>query len=279
MWAIITVALIAAVASAQSAIPEAWQVQRDLAYGPHELQRLDAYLSPSGGPSPVAVFVHGGGHVGGDKVGGGLRLVLPVVASKGYSVISINYRLAPAVRHQAQIEDACLAVRWIRANAGRFRVDPHRLALAGASAGGHIVTYAGFTAGPASSGRGDVTQQSCRPQTVINFFGDTDLRQAPGILLTALLGPNYTPETVVAASPIARVSAEAPPTLSLHGTRDSLVPYAQSVALHRALAAAGAPNRLVTVEGGTHGANWYSLPAATEWQRALLEWLDTHLQP
>ena len=279
--AVVLISMIApALVLAQGNAPAGWQVQRDLAYGPHELHRLDAYLQPGPGLHSVVVFVHGGGHVGGDKTGGGLHLVLPIVARAGYSIVSINYRFAPQHRHPAQVDDARLAVRWLRANAARFRIDPRRLAVAGASAGGHTVTFLRFTSCPDNRAASDeVSRQSCRPQTVVNLFGTTDLRQRNDQLLLALLGPNPSAEVKAEASPITHISSEDPPTLSLHGTADFLVPYAQSVALHRALSAAGVSNRLVRVEGGGHGNDWNSLATAADWQRALVEWLDTYLMP
>lgn len=269
-----------ALLAAQPRGPGDLQILRDLAYGSHASHRLDAYLQPGVGPHPVVIFVHGGGHVSGDKRGGGLNLVLPVVAAAGYSVISINYRLAPAYPHPAQVEDARLAVRWVRTQAAQFRLDPARLAVAGASAGGHIVTFLGFTPCPSIPQAADpVGRQSCRPRTVINFFGTTDLRARNDRLLDALLGSNPSPVQKAEASPIIYVSADDPPTLSLHGTADPLVPYAQSVALHGVLRGAGVPNLLVTVQGGGHGSNWMTLPGAASWQRALVEWLDAHLKP
>ena len=97
--------------------------------------------------------------------------------------------------------------------------------------------------------------------------------------MEALLGPNASPALKAEASPITHVSADDPPTLSLHGADDSLVPSAQSVALHQALTAALVPNRLVTVEGGTHGRNWFQVSDAAAWQRALVEWLNSYLKP
>lgn len=269
-----------ALLAAQPRGPGDLQILRDRAYGPHASHRFDAYLQRGGGPHAVVIFVHGGGHVSGDKRGGGLNLVLPVVSAAGYSVISINYRLAPAYPHPAQVEDARLAVRWVRTQAAQFRLDPARLAVAGASAGGHIVTLLGFTPCPSIPQAADpVSRQSCRPRTVVNFFGTTDLRARNDRLLDALLGPNPSPVQKAEASPITYVSADDPPTLSLHGTADPLVPYAQSVALHGVLRGAGVPNLLVTVEGGGHGSNWMTLPGAASWQRALVEWLDAHLKP
>ncbi len=255
------------------------EVRRDLAYGPHASHRLDAYLQLGAGPHPVIVFVHGGGHVSGDKRGGGLNLILPV-ARVGYSIISINYRLAPEFRHPAQVEDARLAVRWIRAHAAELRADPARLAVAGASAGGHIVTFLGFTPCDGDARAADaVARLSCRPRTAVNFFGATDLRsRSNDQLLVALLGPDPTAALKADASPITHVSPDDPPTLSLHGTADPLVPYGQSVALHEALASARVSNRLVTVESGGHGSNWFALPGTEAWQRALVEWLDLHLK-
>ena len=98
-------------------------------------------------------------------------------------------------------------------------------------------------------------------------------------MLEALLGPNASPALKAEASPITHVSADDPPTLSLHGTDDPLVASAQSVALHQVLTGAQVPNRLVTVEGGTHGRYWFRVSDAAAWQRALVEWLNSYLQP
>jgi acetyl esterase/lipase len=254
------------------------EIRRDLAYGPHARHRLDAYLQLGAGPHPVIVFVHGGGHVSGDKRGGGLDLILPA-ARAGYSILSINYRLAPEFRHPAQVEDARLAVRWIRAHAAELRVDAARLAVAGASAGGHIVTFLAFTSCPGDPTATDpVARESCRPRTAVNFFGTTDLRARNDALLVALLGPDTAPARKADASPITHVSPDDPPTLSLHGTADPLVPYGQSVALHGALAAARVLNRLVPVASGGHGSNWFALPGTEAWQRELVAWLDLHVR-
>lgn len=275
---IVAVAIVPA-ASAPVPVPTGVEVQRDVTYGSHRRQVLDLYLQPGEGPHPVVVFVHGGGHVRGDKTGSGLELLLPVAARAGYTVASINYRLAPEFRHPAQVEDARLAVRWLRENASRLRIDPGRLAVAGASAGGHIATFLAVTPCAGDPVAVDaVMRQSCRPSTVINFFGTTDLRERTDRLLAALLGPGPTVDAKAAASPITHVSPDDPPTLSLHGTADRLVPYAQSVALHRALTEAGVPNRLITVARGGHGFDWLAHPQAAAWQAGLIRWLDAYLK-
>jgi len=280
LWLAFVVVSVIASAGVAAPTPTAEvEVRRDLVYGPHPRHRLDGYLQLGAGPHPVIIFVHGGGHVSGDKRGGGLNLILPV-ARAGYSVISINYRLAPEFPHPAQVEDARLAVRWIRARAADLRIDPSRLAVAGASAGGHIVTFLAFTPCAGDPRAADpLARQSCRPRTAVNFFGATDLRaRRDDRLLVALLGPSPTPAAKADASPITHVSPDDPPTLSLHGTADPLVSYGQSTALHEALAAARVPNRLVTVEYGGHGSNWFTLADAEAWQQGLLEWLDLHIR-
>jgi len=147
-----------------------------------------------------------------------------------------------------------------------------------ASAGGHIVTFLAFTPCPGEGRAADaVRRQSCRPRAAVNFFGTTDLRPRNDALLVALLGPNPASALKADASPITHVSVDDPPTLSLHGTADRLVPYAQSVALHAALSAPRVSNRLVTVEAGGHGNNWFALPDSEAWQRALVGWLDHQL--
>lgn len=269
----------ASVGSAPAGLPEGGDVDTDLAYGPHGRHRLDLYLRPGPGPHPLIVFIHGGGHVVGDKSSFGLQLILPFVSRAGYSVASINYRLAPAHRHPAQVEDARTAVRWLRANAARFRIDPDRVAVSGASAGGHIATFLAFTPCAGDPAGDAVARQSCRPVTVVNFFGTTDLRARRDPFIDALLGRRAAPEAKAAASPITLVTPDDPPTLSLHGTADRLVPYRQSVALHETLSAAGVANRLITVEGGGHGGNWLWHRDASRWQDDLIGWLDAYLGP
>jgi acetyl esterase/lipase len=127
-------------------LPEGVKLLRDLQYveGGHDRNRLDLYLPEKAeGRLPVVIWIHGGAWRGGSKDGG------PAVplSAKGYAVASINYRFSQHAVFPAQIEDCKAAVRWLRANAATYQLDPDHIGVWGASAGGHLVALLGTTAG------------------------------------------------------------------------------------------------------------------------------------
>ena len=147
--------------------------------GGHERQKLDLYLpEKADGPLPVIVWVHGGGWLAGSKDGGGPAL--PFVG-KGYAVAAINYRLSQHAKFPAQIEDCKAAIRWLRANAKTYNLDPDHIGVWGASAGGHLVALLG-TSGDVKEleGKEGNTDQSSRVQAVVDWFGPTDLTKMGG---------------------------------------------------------------------------------------------------
>jgi acetyl esterase/lipase len=128
---------------------QAGGVQRDVTYcepGGVAL-KMDLYLPGTRGtdPAPAVLYLHGGSWRAGDK--SEVDLLAPGVVASGYVVASINYRLVPQYRWPAQIEDAKCAVRFLKANAARFNLDPARIGVWGASAGGHLAALVGL-AGP-----------------------------------------------------------------------------------------------------------------------------------
>jgi acetyl esterase/lipase len=220
------------------------------------------------GPLPAILIVHGGGWVRGTKEefeGCG-----QVLAAWGYVAVVVSYRLAPQHRFPAQIEDAKCAVRWLRANAARYRVDPERVVALGVSAGALLALLLGLT-GPEDGfeGQGGNPGQSSRVQAVINFMGPTDLTR-PGwaptteILFTKLFGGSRKemPDVYRAASPITYVRRGAPPVLTVHGTADEFVPDDQAVRLDEALRAVGAVSWLEHLPGKDHGWTWTTEDAA-----------------
>src|SRR5262249_3763894 len=131
----------------KSKLPEGTKVHRNLEYvkGGHERQRLDLYVpAKADAPVPVIVWIHGGAWLGGSKAGGGPALAF---VGKGYAVASINYRLSQHAVFPAQIEDCKAAIRWLRANAKRYNLNPERIGVWGASAGGHRVALLGTSRG------------------------------------------------------------------------------------------------------------------------------------
>jgi acetyl esterase/lipase len=211
------------------------------------------------GPAPVIMYVHGGSWQHGDKWE--IGLAADQLAARGYLVTSINYRLAPDYKWPAQIEDVKCAVRYLRANAAKYNLDPNRIGAWGSSAGGHLVAMLGL-AGPGAGfeGNGGYQDQPSAVQAVVDMFGPSDLiafdldmfaqgvsRNVFGVL------PGQPKDVLVRASPVTYVSEDAPPFLIIQGDKDRLVPPGQSQELYDKLKSAGATAQLVMVQNAGHG--------------------------
>jgi len=245
--------------------PEDAKVHRDLVYAktPEKDLLVDLYIPGSArAPFPVVLYVHGGGWSGGSKEKPpAMRFV-----SYGYAVASISYRLSQEAKFPAQIYDCKAAVRWLRANAKQYSLDPDRIAAWGGSAGGHLVALLG-TSGGVKELEGNLGNPgySSRVMAVVDFFGPTDFFKlsvtsankegdAPGAVERLIGGPlEANRERVQQSNPIAFVSKDDPPFLILHGDKDDLVPPAQSVMLYDALKAAGVDAAYHLIKGRTHG--------------------------
>jgi acetyl esterase/lipase len=268
-------------------VPEGATVHRDLAYiqSGHERQKLDLYLPGQGANLPLIINIHGGAFKMGSKEAG---VPLEYLA-QGYAVASINYRLSQHAVFPAQIEDCKAAVRWLRAHAREYRLDPSRFAAWGASAGGHLAAMLGTTGDTQEFDVGAHLDQPSRVQAVVDYFGPTDFLQMDAHRLphgqvhdaadspeSLLIGEaiQKSQEKTARANPIRYVSAGDPPFLICHGDQDPLVPHHQSVLLAAALKQAGVPGTFYTVRGAGHGR--FDDPRVSELTR---EFLATHLKP
>jgi acetyl esterase/lipase len=237
---------------------------RDLVYrrDGRRTERLDVYVPakvPPPGGWPAVLAIHGGGWRGGNKRGYGQMAA--ALADHGYVVAAADYTLsAPdAPSWPANLEDLRAAVRWLRRNAGAYSVDPNRIAVMGASAGGHLAAL--LATSPDDASRGAEAPTSARVQAVIDFYGPTDLvalaetSRRAGPSLTLFLGglPRDMPDRYAAASPAGHVTRDAPPMLIIHGEEDLLVPIDQSRRLAAVLERAGVPHQLIVVPGARHG--------------------------
>ena len=224
---------------------------------------LDVYLPDGPAPYPAVILVHGGYWQKGDKADHA-RLG-EKMAEWGYAAFAINHRLAPDFPAPAAVADVQCAVAWVREHAAEYGVDPNRIALMGTSSGGHLAALAGLAAAP--SAPESLWQPSCGDpatdlgvQAIVSCFGPLDLpfhaQESDGSrrIVTAFLGQpcQDAPDLCAAFSPVTYATADAPPTLLIHGTADDVVSPENSERMDAALQAAGAEVTYLPVEGAQH---------------------------
>ncbi len=256
--------------------PQQAKAFKDLVYAKHGDQemKLDLYIPEEGdGPFPLVVWIHGGGWIGGDKND------CPVLnlgyCRRGYATASLSYRFSNVAPFPAQLEDVKAAIRWLRAHAKEYKLDPTRVGVIGASAGGHLVCLLGVTGKTKQFDVGDNLDQSSEVQAVCNIFGptdlltgldgldpDTDLTKALIGMISGLLGGPMEEKTDVAkmASSTTYVDADAAPFMHVHGTKDLLVPVEQAEKLHDKLRQANVPSRLFIIPQAGHGDGIFNRP-------------------
>ena len=219
-----------------------YQVERDIAYNAHGKRGyLDVYTPEGGVPAggaPVLLQVHGGAWTIGTKDQQGLPLMRRL-AAKGWVCVAINYRLAPRDPFPAQIVDVKQAIAWIKEHIADYGGDPDYLAITGGSAGGHLATLAALTPGATEWQPGfedaDTSVQVAVPHYgVYDMAGSTGLRAAT-LMRDRFLAPRVMqrrwsedPDLFESASPILRITQDAPDFFILHGSHDTLVPVEQA---------------------------------------------------
>ena len=271
---------------AAAPLPPGVKALRDLAYvtNGHARQKLDLYLPTKSGKLPLIIVIHGGAFRGGDKAQstGGQFL------RAGFAVASLNYRLSGDALFPAAVQDCKAAVRWLRANAAKYNLDPDRFGAWGSSAGGNLVAMLGTTGETREFDTGENLNLSSRVQAVADYFGPTDFLQMDahrlpnGMVHDSAQSPESlyiggpiqeNKEKAAKANPITFITAKTPPFYIAHGDSDPLVPHHQSVLLEAALKKAGVPVKFYTVKGGGHG---FRDPQA---EKMLMDFFDRHLKP
>jgi acetyl esterase/lipase len=179
------------------------------------------------------------------------------MTERGYAVAAVNYRRAPEWKFPAPLNDVKCAVRFLRANAATYKLDPNRFGIWGGSAGGQLAAFVGLTDARAGFDVGEYPEQSSAVLAVADLFGPTDLTADLSLLQKLLLFRAF--ETIDSqapllkrASPINYISKGAPPFLILQGEQDDAVPLAQSQAFYEQLTAAGVDATLVVVKNANH---------------------------
>jgi len=270
-----------------TAPPESVRAELDITYGktPEQELKLDVYRPKAGGDRlPACVLVHGGGWVKGDKER--FRPLAIALAEKGYVVANVEYRLGPVAKYPAAVQDCSLAVRFIRANAQRFGVDPARIGAWGGSAGGHLV---GLLAAAPKLDRfltADLKDTSAAVQATCIMAGPTDLATDAFIenlrkakekgTVFQWMGQLYddAPGLYREASPITHFSAETGPILFLTGDQDN--PGRDTAAMEK-LKSLGVATKQEVLKDAKHGC-WLQRPWFEQCVDAVDAWFRERLK-
>jgi acetyl esterase/lipase len=228
------------------------------------------------------ICIHGGGFRAGDRQS--YDGLIKKLAKNGYVAMTVTYRLAPKYQFPEAVYDVKAAVRWLRANAGKYHVDPDRVGVTGGSAGGHLAQFLGVTAGLKQfEGDGGHPDQSSRVACVVNFYGPSDFTKSYGKsvdaaeVLPLFLGGNLEQarRRHIEASPLYWVTPDAAPTLCVHGTKDQYVAFEQAQWIVDRLNAAGVEANLLAMEGSMHG---FKGEAEEKAEAAMIAFFDRHLK-
>jgi len=277
--------------------PAAVRVERNVIYGMYSgaALLLDVY-QPAKPNGFGVVFIAGSGFQADPSYGARpiketqIELWGPPLTAAGYTVFSVNHRGAPRFHYPAALEDVQRAIRFVRAHAKAYGIDPARLGGLGGSSGGNLVGLAAMRAAPGRADDTDaVDREPATLQAIVLRAAVSDLRNLPtaegaNFVVSYMESPpgNAAKALYESASTVTQVGPNSPPTLLIHGDADALVPYAQSVAMETALRAAGVATKLVTVPGGVHGADFGAAGKPhPEWPNYYAEtvgWFDKHLR-
>jgi pectinesterase len=272
----------------QEKLPENVAFHADLVfarYGEREL-KLDLFMPKEGtGPFPAIVFVHGGGWAGGNKTE--YRPMAQLFAARGYVCICISHRFSSEAKFPAAVQDCKAAVRWLRAHAEKYKIDPNRIGAVGGSTGGHLVNMLATTSGVARfEGDGGNPTFSSAVQSVVNMAGTMDMtmphfiervRKNPKDPAAVFLGAVYddNPKLYVDASPITYIDCCTPPMLHMDGEQDK--PAFRTEISRQKLKDLGIRTQLIVVKDSPH-AFWLFEPWFSPMVEDVAKWFAETLK-
>lgn len=305
--------VLACVAAVRAAQPPAFRTYTYKVADGVEIQ-ADVYGADDSRGRPGVIWIHGGALIVGHR-GGVTRQFRDLLLAERYLIVSIDYRLAPEAKLPAIIEDLKDAWKWVRAKGpGLFGIDPNRIAVSGGSAGGYLTLMSGFAAKPCPRalvsfwGYGDITGEwYSRPDPFYSRQPKVPKEEAyaavGGKVISGATGkndrgrfylycrqnglwpkevggrdPGREPEWFIPYSPVRNVTRQYPPTLLVHGTEDTDVPYQRSVLMDKELTRAGVPHELYTVPGGAHGLAGADPATLRQTYEKALSFLRQHLR-
>ena len=245
-------------------------VKKDIVYENIKGRKLHLDLYTNEKPQakqPLIIYIHGGAFRAGSKNSGPFLSVIQDLTQKGFAVASINYRLSGEATFPAAVTDCKAAVRFLRANAKKYKLDPNKFGVWGSSAGGYLVSFLGTSGGIKEFEVGSNLDVSSKVQAVCNWFGPTDFLKMNNSPISKMdhnsenspesmfLGKKITevPELVKKANPISYISKDDPEFCTLHGEKDVLVIINQSELLHSALKAKGVKSTFHKITNAGHG--------------------------
>ena len=265
---------------------------------------LDLYRPAGKDARPLVIFLHGGSWTTGSKRASGhfadFPAVLASLAERGFVVASVEYRLSGEARFPAALNDIKAAIRFLRANAAKYGIDPNRVAVWGASAGAHLAAMTAFTGDDLDFSQPGIehAEQSDRAQAFVGWYGPYDMSAvllqstatpspADAAVAIDVPGPSRffgcradgcPPGVIEQASPINFVDKNDPPTLLIHGSADTAVPASHSKALEERLKAAGVRSKLVIIDGVNHEWSGQELQTTAKASRKAIaetfDWLE-----
>jgi acetyl esterase/lipase len=274
-----------AISAAELAVPDDVIFEQNIEYSNPDGQHLQLNMARpknADGTLPVVLCIHGGGFRGGTR--DGYNALCLKLAQRGFVAVTITYRLAPKYQFPAAVYDTKAAVRWLRANAAKYQIDPVRIGVTGDSAGGHLAQFLGVTANVKEfEGDGGNAGESSSVACVVNEYGPSDLTKSYGKsvdaaeVLPLFLGGDLETARLrhIQASPLNWVTPNAAPTLILHGTDDKYVAYEQGVWMRDRLQTSGVEVELLTFEGAGHG---FKGADAEKAGQSLIAFFEKHLK-